>query len=256
MISLSLCPQLAIFILSHVTPLKKSPLRTIPGPLYSSAPINCSSAAISNVTTLPATSYFLRSSSLHPSVQSSSQLEQNLICRIHFSSFWMVVTIFVIFLDWSKVWLAVNFSVEPLLTDLPSLKVIASVATKSPPDCTYCNFSLLSSCPLFSSRVFSLGIFIVPVIFTSLSVPTILVLLMKDLEGIYLTQPKATHRHYSALASRISITAFCLAMISAFYSSAAFCQLAWALRISISAFCLAMIAAFSSSAALCYLTSS
>ena len=97
-------------------------------PLCSSAPINCSSAAISNVTTLPPAIYFLTVSSLHPTVQSSSKREKKFICKIHNSSWLTEVTILVIFLAGPNTWRRSKSYFVPLLTDSAEVIVIPNVS--------------------------------------------------------------------------------------------------------------------------------
>ena len=105
----------------HVTPLKEG------CELWKSfAPINCSSAAISNVIALPPPKYF-KLGSLYPTVQSSSSSEKNFIWAIYSPSLKMVVTILVIFFDGSNVWLVLTSSNVPDLTDSPEVIVISNI---------------------------------------------------------------------------------------------------------------------------------
>ena len=176
MFLLSLSLHLAILHLSQVTPMKQSQPLFQCSPWQSSAPINCSSAAISNISTLPP-QYLTYQSSGHPTFPSVSCPEQKLIYMIYRSSLSMMHSTLVIFLFGSNACQLKTFQADPPLQDSPLLTVISSVAI-IPSQPNFCSLRLPISGPVRLSIVFQLGTQIVPLIIIPGSVPRIFQLLM------------------------------------------------------------------------------
>ena len=178
MFLLSLSLHLAILHLSQVTPMKQSQPHFRYSSQQSSAPINCSSAAISNISTLPP-QYLTYQSSGHPTFPSVSCPEQKLIYMIYRSSLSMMHSTLVIFLFGSNACQLKTFQADPPLQDSPLLTVISSVAI-IPSQPNFCSLRLPISGPVRLSIVFQLGTQTVPLIsiFGSVSVQIIFLLLM------------------------------------------------------------------------------